>query len=98
MTLPPKAPQFPTHSRPRVWLITSTTTAIGTSIARHVLGHGDSLIAGIRDLELLKRQDGYDEGGEDFREFWAEVMSRKDWRERCRVVGLDGRCEGHLAR
>ena len=97
MSLPPRAPQFPTHPHPRVWLITSSTTAIGTSVARHALGHGDSVIAGTRNVELLKRHDGDDEGLEDFREFWAEVMGRRDWRERCRVVGLDGRCEDHSA-
>lgn len=92
-----KPPQFPPHQLPRVWLITSTTSPIGTAIARHALSHGDSVLAGLHDIEVLKRLDfGAEEErgvGQDFREFWREVLGRKEWRGRCRAVGLDGRCE-----
>lgn len=122
MTHPPKPPQFPTHAHPRVWLITATTSPIGTAIARHALSHGDFVVAGVEDVDILslhnstpstynngngggeeeegdemRASSGKEERGEEFREFWAEVMGKAAWRERCRGVGLDGRCEDPYA-
>ena len=96
MNLPTaKTPQFPSHASPRVWLITSTTTPIGTAIARHALSHGDSVVAGVRDIDLLRGGGGKEGQREaEFWEFWAEVRGKKEWRERCKGVELDGRCEG----
>ncbi|KAL6719710.1 hypothetical protein ACLMJK_001631 [Lecanora helva] len=86
-----KPPQFPTHTHPRVWLITNSTTPIGLSTARHVLAHGDSVVLGFGEGDVGGK-DGRREGrGDEFWEFWDEVRGREEWRGRCRRVGLDGR-------
>lgn len=54
-----------------------------------MLAHGDSVIAGVKTKE-----SGLNNGQreDDPRAFWDEVV-KQGWRERCRVVSLDGRCE-----
>lgn len=44
-----------------------------------------------------EEEEGRREHAEAFREFWAEVVGRREWRERCRGVGLCGRCEGFFS-
>lgn len=83
------SPHFPTHSLPRVWLITAATSPVGNALTRCVLAHGDSVIAGVKTREP---SDKNSEREDEPRAFWNEVVEQ-GWRERCRVVSLDGRCE-----
>ncbi len=87
----PPHPHFPPSSTPRVWLITAAISPIGIAIARAVLAHGDSVIAGVRDGELA---EGSGERGDEFRDFYMEECEREEWKDRIKGVGLDGRCEG----
>ena len=84
-------PHFPPSTTPRTWLITAATSPIGIPIARAVLAHGDSVVAGIRYGEI---DTNGEERGEEFREFMAEECVREGWGDGIRAVGLDGRCEG----
>ena len=88
-------PQFPTHTQPRVWLITSCASPVGLALARAVLAHGDLVVAGVRPAEVEKGCPR----AEELRGFWDEVLKGeekgslgKKVKERVRVVGLDGRC------
>ena len=54
-----------------------------------MLAHGDSVIAGVRTKELSENNDEQDD---EPMAFWDEVV-KQGWRERCRVVSLNGRCE-----
>ena len=79
--------QFPSHSEPRVWLITAGDSPIGISVARQVLAHGDYVLLGLAHFILERdqcRRDGYDA-------FLAEVEEhRKDgWPDRTKAVPLD---------
>jgi hypothetical protein len=101
--------QFPTHLHPRSWLITSATSPIGTAVARAVLAHGDKVVLGIEPKEFEQRYgksagkgkwsfaDNGNEAAdsqraEDFSSFVDEA-NESGWRENCRMVSLDGRCE-----
>ncbi|MCJ1353496.1 MAG: hypothetical protein MMC33_003482 [Icmadophila ericetorum] len=102
--------QFPSHSAPRNWLITSAASPIGTALARAVLKHGDSVMLGIEShnvvYELRKgigkgdcfrsgRDGSFGEREELFARFMnEEVREQEGWADRCRVVGLDGRIVG----
>lgn len=83
------SPHFPSHTLPRVWLITAATSPVGNALARCVLAHGDSVIAGVRTKESSENSDEQDD---EPMAFWDEVVNQ-GWRERCRVVSLNGRCE-----
>jgi len=83
----PRSPHFPPHNAPRVWFLTTGTSPIAIALARQVLDHGDYIVAGVLPLEFEKRN----ERSEEFREFLEEVKGTERWRERLRVVGLDGR-------
>lgn len=86
-------PTFPRHAQPRVWLITSAPSPTGTAIARAVLAHGDSAVLGVKEASSAGEEiDGEEEKDGCFAEFWEEV-GREGWKERCRIVQLDGRCE-----
>lgn len=52
-----------------------------------MLDHGDYVVAGVLPLEFEKREGQ----SEDFRGFLEDVKKAERWRERLRVVGLDGR-------
>ena len=86
----PPHPHFPSSSTPRVWLITAATSPIGIAIARAVLGHGDSVIAGVKDGRF---GEGSGDRAEEFGEFYVEECAKEGWKDKIRVVGLDGRCE-----
>jgi hypothetical protein len=45
-------PQFPSHSSPRVWFLTSGATPLATSLIRELLSHGDFVAAGVCPGEL----------------------------------------------
>ncbi|KAF2015317.1 NAD(P)-binding protein [Aaosphaeria arxii CBS 175.79] len=86
----PRSPHFPPHNAPRVWFITSGTSPISIALAKHVLDHGDYVVAGVLPIDFEKREGQ----SEDFRTFLEEVKKTERWRERLRVVGLDGRIVG----
>ncbi|KAF2084387.1 short chain dehydrogenase/reductase family protein-like protein [Saccharata proteae CBS 121410] len=97
----PRSPRFPPHNAPRVWFLTNGTSPISIGLARQVLEHGDYVVAGVLPIEF-DRDSGR---SEEFREFLDEVGSaegeRGRWKERLRVVGLDGRkigqCQAAIA-
>ncbi|MCJ1419099.1 hypothetical protein MMC32_005451 [Xylographa parallela] len=111
---PPTPPlQFPSHSHPRTWFLTSAASALGIAVARAVLAHGDDAVLCVEpeELDLLTRARALANGhkalfsgsnglgagpgserAEEFVQFVThEVDTDEGWRERCRVVGLDGR-------
>lgn len=86
----PRTQQFPSHSEPRVWLITAGDSPLGISVARKILAHGDYAVLGLAHSVLdrdQRRRDGY-EG------FLAEVQAHRDegWEERMHAIPLDIRC------
>ena len=46
------APQFPPHSEPRVWLLTSGRSPVAIALARQLLAHGDLVAAGVRSQDF----------------------------------------------
>lgn len=66
-----------------------------------MLSHGDNVIAGLNPRHLAEghgdggEEEGDAQRGEEFREFWREC-EEEGWKERCKGVELDGRCEGPL--
>ncbi|KAF2280530.1 short chain dehydrogenase/reductase family protein-like protein [Westerdykella ornata] len=93
----PRSPHFPPHNAPRVWFITNGTSPIAIALSKQVLDHGDYVVAGVLPTEFEKREGP----AEDFRTFLDEVKKTERWRERLRVVGLDGRivsqCQAAIA-
>ncbi|KAJ5901178.1 hypothetical protein N7504_007171 [Penicillium tannophilum] len=94
-----RAQQFPSHSEPRVWLITAGDSPIGISVARQVLAHGDSVLLGLAHTVLdrdQRRRDG-------FEAFLAEIEEHSDegWKDRMKAVPLDirmmGECQAVVA-
>jgi hypothetical protein len=83
----PRSPHFPPHNAPRVWFLTRGSSPIAIALARQVLDHGDYVVAGVVPIEFEKREGQ----SEDFRNFLEDVKKTERWRERLRVVGLDGR-------
>lgn len=45
-------PQFPAHSYPRTWLLTSAASPIGIALARALLSHGESVVLGVAGDDL----------------------------------------------
>ncbi|KAF2267602.1 short chain dehydrogenase/reductase family protein-like protein [Lojkania enalia] len=86
----PRSPHFPPHNAPRVWFVTNGASPIAIALARQVLDHGDYFVAGVLPGEFEKREGQT----EDFRAFLEDVKKTERWRERLRVVGLDGRVIG----
>ncbi|KAF1967400.1 short chain dehydrogenase/reductase family protein-like protein [Bimuria novae-zelandiae CBS 107.79] len=86
----PQSPHFPPHNAPRVWFLTIGSSPIAIALARQVLDHGDYVVAGVVPQEFEKRVGQ----SEDFRAFLEDVKHNERWRERLRVVGLDGRVVG----
>lgn len=84
-------PQFPAHSEPRVWFLTSGASSIGIVLSRQLLAHGDYVALG---TQLGRTASGGDYRAAEFNTFWAEeVLVKEGWKDRARVIGLDGRCE-----
>ncbi|KAL8919773.1 MAG: hypothetical protein Q9172_004827 [Xanthocarpia lactea] len=86
--------KFPSHSEPRVWLLSSGASPIGIALSRQLLAHGDLVVFGARPSDTSDTLAG---PGADFTMFWTkEVLVTEGWKNRARVVALDGRCEGNL--
>jgi hypothetical protein len=67
--------------------MTCGTSPIAITLAKQVLDHGDYVVSGVLPSEFEKREGQ----SEDFRTFIEDVKRTERWRERLRVVGLDGR-------
>jgi NAD(P)-dependent dehydrogenase (short-subunit alcohol dehydrogenase family) len=90
----PESPKshFPSHAEPRTWLISSGDTPIGLALARNILSHGDRVVAGLVQANLLR-----DENRRHlFQAFMAEVENSDGgaWKPRFRAVMLDIRYFG----
>ncbi|KAL3471797.1 hypothetical protein BJX99DRAFT_250172 [Aspergillus californicus] len=92
-------PQFPSHSEPRVWVITAGDSPIGISVARQILAHGDCVLVGLAYSDLDRdecRRDMYEA-------FEAEIQSHRDegWVDRFKATPLDirvvGECQAVVA-
>ncbi|CAL5868593.1 uncharacterized protein PFLUO_LOCUS2820 [Penicillium psychrofluorescens] len=83
---------FPSHTGPRVWLITAGDSPIGISVARQVLAHGDSVLLGLAH-SILDRDERRRDG---FEAFLAEVEGHQHegWGQRMKTVPLDIRMMG----
>lgn len=89
----PSSFRFPNHSlQARVWLITAATSPIGIALIRRVLAHGELVVAGVKKTEICEEDD---QRGDVLRAFWDDI-EREGWRDKVRVVGLEGRCERYL--
>ncbi|KAH8177370.1 short chain dehydrogenase domain-containing protein [Sarocladium implicatum] len=82
-----------THNSPRTWLLTSALSPLAVRLIRHLLAHGDCVVACLPPHEI----DDEDRGAE-FSELIDEVKSqradRAGWRERIRGIRCDGRVAG----
>jgi NAD(P)-dependent dehydrogenase (short-subunit alcohol dehydrogenase family) len=101
--MPPKPVHlFPPSNAPRTWLITAAPSPIGLRLARALLDHGDNVVLGVSTAELQKLKNArlnvksaaVDLGArlQPFASFINIEAVEKGWRDRTRVVALDGRC------
>lgn len=83
--------RFPSHTEPRVWLLTSGASPIAIALSRQLLAHGDLVVFGTKPSDT---SDNVSTRSVEFNTFWAEeILVKEGWKNRARVVGLDGRCE-----
>ncbi|KAL8788973.1 MAG: hypothetical protein Q9213_001382 [Squamulea squamosa] len=81
--------KFPSHSEPRVWLLSSGTSPIAIALSRQLLAHGDFVVFGTKSSHA---SDTLDCRAAEFTIFWTEeVLIKEEWKNRARIVGLDGR-------
>lgn len=101
--MPPKPVHlFPPSNAPRTWLITVATSPIGLRLARALLDHGDNVVLGVSTAELQKLKHARLNGKSAALDLGARLQAfatfinteavEKGWRDRTRVVALDGRC------
>ena len=87
----PRSPRFPPHNAQRVWFLTNGTSPISIALADQALDHGDYVVAGVLPAEFERETGRSDE----FRGFLDKIGrgegERERWKERLRVVALDGR-------
>jgi NAD(P)-dependent dehydrogenase (short-subunit alcohol dehydrogenase family) len=78
---------FPSHAEPRTWLISSGDNPIGLALARNILSHGDCVVAGLVQADLLRDENRRHQ----FQAFMAEVEKNEGgaWKSRFRAVMLD---------
>jgi len=81
----PRIP-FPSN-QPRVWFLTAGCNPTAASIARHLLEHGDSVVAGIHPSEYFSTGSHK----EDFGQLLNDVSSNQEWKARLRVIRFDFR-------
>src|SRR3954462_1932902 len=79
---------FPVSNSPRVWVVSSADTPVGIGLLQRVLDHGDFLVAGI-DQAAFETNSYQSKGFKRVVTEIAHYPSRKDWRARLKVVGLD---------
>ncbi|KAI4244945.1 MAG: hypothetical protein LQ352_006681 [Teloschistes flavicans] len=87
VTFPPC--KFPTHSEPRVWLLTSGASPVSIYLCRQLLAHGDSVVLCVRPSDVTVSISAR---AVDFLAFWdEEVLVKHGWRSRARMVEMDAR-------
>ncbi|KAL8848324.1 MAG: hypothetical protein Q9221_006627 [Calogaya cf. arnoldii] len=91
--------KFPSHSDPRIWLLTSGASPFGIALSRQLLAHGDFIAFGAQPGDTSDTSTGR---AADFTTFWTEeVLVKEGWKDRARVVGLDarnmGQCQAAVA-
>jgi len=79
----PRIP-FP-NNQPRIWFLTAGCNPTAASIARHLLDHGDSVVAGIHPSECFSTGSHK----EDFGQLLNDVSSNQEWKARLRVIRFD---------
>ncbi|KAL8826831.1 MAG: hypothetical protein Q9170_007255 [Blastenia crenularia] len=85
------APQFPLHTEPRVWFLSSGSSPIGIALSRQLLAHGDHVVHGARPGEISNPSNYR---AAEFANFWTEeVLMKEGWKERAKAIELDERCE-----
>ena len=75
---------FPRHQS-RVWFLTSGNSPIAASIARHLLEHGDRVVAGVYPVEYNTSETHK----EDFEELLKEVSAHQGYKSRFKVVSYN---------
>ena len=86
---------FPTHTEPRVWLITAGDSPIGISVAREILAHGDCVLFGLSHSVENDETSGLPQPlRQAVGALMEEVAERSDqgWNLRFKAVSLDIRC------
>lgn len=73
------------NDQPRVWFLTSGNSPIGASVARNLLEHGDSVVAGVLPAEYNTSESHK----EDFEELLKEMSSNQEYKSRFKVVSFD---------
>ncbi|KAL8749913.1 MAG: hypothetical protein Q9199_007398 [Rusavskia elegans] len=91
--------KFPSHSDPRVWLLSSGASPTGIALSRQLLAHGDFIVFGVIPSDT---SDSFAGRAADFTAFWTgEVRVKEEWKTRARIVGLDtrnmGQCQAAVA-
>ena len=94
----PTGTQFPAHSAPRVWLLTSGRSPVAIALARQLLAHGDLVAAGVRaqdfdndderDADLKSMLSGAGESASD-RVRLVDLDIRYGWRNEVRAIVCD---------
>lgn len=79
---------FPISRPPRVWLVTSGDTPVGTSLTRKLLDHGDFVVTGV-DQASFETESYRSRGFKDMLAETTQTPARKDWQARLRVVALE---------
>ncbi|KAL8881712.1 MAG: hypothetical protein Q9198_001137 [Flavoplaca austrocitrina] len=86
--------KFPSHLNPRIWLLSSGASPIAIALSRQLLAHGDVVAFGVQASDTLDTSAGR---AADFTVFWTqEVLVNEGWKDRAKLVRLDGRCEPAL--
>ena len=86
--------KFPSHIDPRIWLLSSGASPIAIALSRQLLAHGDFVAFGVQASDTSDTSAGR---AADFTLFWTqEVLVNEGWKDRAKLVRLDGRCEPAL--
>ena len=70
-------PQFPNHENPRVWFLSAADSPIGIALIRHLLEHGDHIVAAASSTH----NDQPDKFSPEFVELIEEVNNNEDWED-----------------
>ncbi|KAL9053907.1 MAG: hypothetical protein Q9162_004480 [Coniocarpon cinnabarinum] len=91
-------PQFPPHGdKPRVWFLTAADSPIGIALVRHLLEHGDNVVAAISSTQFAKADTYFP----DFAQLINEIHSNDDWNKAFHEVPLNSKliadCQAAIA-
>ena len=90
-------PQFPNHDKARVWFLTAADSPIGTALIRHLLDHGDNIIAATAATTF----GGSENHTGDFAQLLVEVNDNEEWKQAFNILPLNSRliadCQASVA-